>query len=48
MSFEEKPQTAITTKEQKKQWLWFFALWCLGLTSVAILSYGIRWIMGML
>ncbi|WP_300457331.1 hypothetical protein [Desulfobacula sp.] len=27
-----------------KQWLWFVALWCCGLLSVALLAKLIRWI----
>jgi len=31
------------TKNQK-QWLWFVGLWCAGLLSVAVLAYGVRWL----
>ena len=32
--------------KKQKEWLWFVALWCLGASSVAILAYVIRTIMG--
>jgi hypothetical protein len=33
---------ALTDKQ--RQWLWFAALWCGGLLTFLLLSYGIRWI----
>jgi hypothetical protein len=34
------------TKKQL-QWAWFVGLWCGGLTSVLLLGYVIRWMMGL-
>jgi hypothetical protein len=31
------------TKGQR-QWLWFAALWCAGLTAAAVLAYAARWL----
>jgi uncharacterized membrane protein len=33
---------ALTDKQ--RQWLWFAALWCGGLTAVFLLSYLARWL----
>jgi hypothetical protein len=33
---------ALTDKQ--RQWLWFAALWCGGLTATFFLSYLVRWL----
>ena len=33
------------TKKQG-QWAWFIGLWCGGLSTVLLLGYAIRWMMG--
>jgi hypothetical protein len=30
--------------EKQRQWLWFAALWCTGLTATLALSYGFKWV----
>ena len=30
--------------DRQKQWAWFAGLWCAGLAAVALLAYGMRWV----
>ena len=30
--------------DKKRQWLWFAALWCVGVMSAFFLSYLVRWL----
>jgi hypothetical protein len=35
-------QTWLAEHPGAKQWLWFIALWCIGLSTVAVLTYPIK------
>lgn len=37
-----KPAIDSAGQDKKRQWLWFLALWCGGLLSVAALSYALK------
>ena len=30
--------------EKKRQWVWFAALWCVGIAGVSVLAYLVRWV----